>query len=107
MGLDSGDRRTYKKYSLGMKQCLASFTALLGVFGAVNRGSYTDLTGQDGYLGRSSVAELAGDFAREETSKMEGDLPSCGYIFGVVPTGGLRCLGFMSGQGQNGIMTVR
>lgn len=75
-----------KKYII----ILLFITALLGAFGIVNRGSYTNLTSQENYLDHFFVGELPGELAQMHVKSMKSNLPSCRFIFSVVSAGELE-----------------
>ena len=71
---------------------LTAITVLLGLFGIVNRVSYTDVTSQEDYLSSFLVAEIPSEFAQAQIKVLKDELPLCQYIFSAKPIGELESM---------------
>lgn len=59
------------------------FCCVLGGFGLINKGSYTNIMDDEEYMNSLYVAEITEEFASSECKKLKEDLPECMYILRV------------------------
>ncbi len=67
-----------------------ALTVGVGIFGWVNRQSYTDVTSQPDYLDQFAVAEMSEERCVNTCPELEGTLPEAPLILRVTPVGELE-----------------
>lgn len=67
-----------------------ALTVGVGIFGGINRQSYTDVTSQPGYLSQFAVAEMSETRCLNTCPELEAILPEAPIILRVTPIGELE-----------------